>query len=173
MLGVGFAFVPLYRMFCQRLGIPVPTLVVGPSTGTQMGSGISERTVLIRFVANMGTAADGKPLAMRFAPMVYTQRVRLGEPFLGAYEVKNNMGRAVDGVAIHMLYAMGGELDDPSQYVNLQQCFCFTEQHYPKDETVRLPLSFTISPELPPEIHTITFSYTLFEAVENDPRVRK
>ncbi len=172
MLGVGFAFVPLYRLFCQQFGIPVPTVVSAPTTGSKVVAGTSDRMVTIRFVAGTGTMANGMPLPIKFAPVIYTQRVRLGEPFLSAYTATNPTGTAMDGVAVHMLYAMGGALNDPAPYVALQQCFCFEQQHYPADTTVQLPLSFTISPNLPPDVHTITFAYTLFEALPNDPRVK-
>ncbi len=36
-----------------------------------------------------------------------------------------------------------------------------------------LPLNFIITPDLPAGVHTITFAYTLFKALPNDPRIRK
>lgn len=92
---------------------------------------------------------------------------------LTAYQATNK-GPAFNGVAVHMLYAMGGEGGfEPSSYIDLQQCFCFESEHYPAGQHITLPLSFTVSPNLPEGVHTITFAYTLFKSTENDPRVRK
>jgi len=161
------AMVPLYKLFCQQLGIPLPSIAV-QSSGP-LPAEISQRTVTVRFTANTNA---GVPI--RFTPVAYNLKVRLGEPVFTAYEATNLSARAVDGVAIHMLYAMGGppDVDTPS-YVHLQQCFCFEQQHYPGNQSVRLPLYFTISPDLPEGVHTVTFSYTLFEALPNDPRIKK
>ena len=167
------AAVPLYRLFCQHFGIPVPRIITGPAPqalpNSQSPIPNPSRTVTVRFTAN---SASGLPIT--FGPATYTQKVKLGEPVLTAYLARNNVDKAYDGVAVHMLYAMGGDPDiDIASYVDLQQCFCFAQEHYPANQEVRLPLSFTISPNLPAGVHTITFSYTLFEALPNDPRIKK
>lgn len=162
------AAVPLYRLFCQQLGIPVPSILVGQHASIAPATPISDRTVTIRFVAN---SASGVPI--RFNPVSYSIKAHLGEPVLTAYDANNTSPAPLDGVAVHMLYYMGGPHGvQINQYVELQQCFCFELQHYPGSSTVKLPLSFTISPDLPEGIHTITFSYTLFEALPNDARIR-
>jgi cytochrome c oxidase assembly protein subunit 11 len=167
MLGVAFSFVPLYRIFCQALSIPVPRVAVGEH-GTMTRFKVSDRTVEVNFVAD---AARGVPI--RFAPMDYSLRVRLGEPVLTAYTAFNTSPLAMDGVAVHMLYGMGGAEDgDVARYVDLRQCFCFESQHYPPGQEIRLPLSFVVTPDLPPGVHTITFAYTLFKALPDDPRIR-
>lgn len=163
MLGVAYAFVPLYRVFCQTFGIPLPSVAVSEQLAAPKTiSGISGRTITIRFMGQ-----NNATMPVRLAPTTYTMKVRLGQPTLTAYKATNPMGTGLDGVAVHTLLALGG-LDgvNIAKYVDLQQCFCFEEQHYPANSTINLPLSFTITPELPPDIHTITFSYTLFPADE-------
>lgn len=169
MLGVAYAFVPLYRIMCQAFGIPVPSVLVGRAAEPKAMAGVSERTVTVRFVANQ---ADKFPVLLE--PVDFSMQVRLGERVLTAYRARNTSPTDKDGVAVHMLYAMGGanSIDVPS-YVDLQQCFCFELQHYPASTEVTLPLSFAISPDLPKEIHTISFAYTLYEAMPNDPRIKK
>lgn len=170
MLGVGYAFVPLYRMFCQAFGIPVPSVLVGQAAeykGPQIEGAQDGRMVTVRFTANVG---QGVPI--KFAPHDFVLKVPLGTPVLTAYEANNTSPRALDGVAVHMLYAQGGDAGDVSKYVELQQCFCFELQHYPGNETKMLPLSFLLTSDLPKDVHTITFSYTLFEAMPNDPRLK-
>jgi cytochrome c oxidase assembly protein subunit 11 len=165
--------VPLYNLMCETLGITRPTIALG-QVGTTLGEvkltpQQAARRVTIRFTAN--TQAG---LPIDFAPLTYSVQVGLGQPFLTAYAAKNNAPKALDGVAVHMLYAMGGPGGvNVADYIALEQCFCFAQQHYPAREDIRLPLSFTLSPDLPAGIHTITFAYTLFEALPDDPRVKK
>lgn len=165
--------VPLYRIFCQHFGIPVPQIIASsnaPAENFNTTAPISNRTVTVRFTAN---TQAGLPVA--FHPTTYTYKVKLGEPVLTAFAAKNNGSRAIDGVAVHMLYAMGGSAgsQDVTPYVDLQQCFCFAQEHYPVGQDVNLPLAFTLSPNLPEGIHTITFAYTLFEALPEDPRIKQ
>lgn len=172
-LGLVTVAVPMYRLFCQHFGIPVPQIISGPTNNVASATPgrvpNPDRTVTVRFTANV---ASGLPIT--FGPLTYTQKVKLGEPVLTAYLAHNTVAQAFDGVAVHMLYAMGGDPDlDIASYVNLQQCFCFAQEHYPANEEIHLPLAFTISPNLPENVHTITFAYTLFKALPNDSRIKR
>ncbi len=162
-IGLTIAAVPLYRILCQHFGIPVPQIIAGPSApaaAIKPGANLN-RTVTIRFTAN--TQAG---LPVTFHPRTYTMRVKVGQPVLTAYQAENISPQAFNGVAVHMLYAMGGPGGDVSPYIDLRQCFCFEEEHYPAKEPLTLPLAFTVSPNLPEGIHTITFAYTLFESTQ-------
>jgi len=170
MLGIAFAAVPLYRLFCQTLGIPVPRVLVGTAAHPPVPSatGDGTRIVTVRFVSNVS-----KDTPLRFTPLSFAIRARVGEPVLTAYEAQNTSPLPVNGVAVHEVYGLGGHAgDDMLPYIDLQQCFCFELQHYPARSTIRLPLSFTVRPDLPADIHTVTFAYTLFRALPDDPRVR-
>lgn len=163
------AAVPLYNLFCKHFGIPQPRVLTGPSAAEAMPANTTGRTVTVRFTAN--TAVD---MPVNFHPQTFSLKAKLGEPILTAYAAQNLTGQSFDGVAVHMLYAMGGgpETDDISPYIELQQCFCFAQEHYPPHANLQLPLSFTVRPDLPAGIHTITFAYTLFKALSNDPRIK-
>lgn len=164
--------VPLYNLMCDAFGITRPTIPLGQS-GTTIGEVTltpqqAARRVTIRFTAN--TQAG---LPIDFAPLSYSVQVGLGQSFLTAYAARNNAPKALDGVAVHMLYAMGGPSGvNVADYIALEQCFCFAQQHYPAQSDIRLPLAFTLAPTLPEGIHTITFAYTLFEALPDDPRIK-
>jgi cytochrome c oxidase assembly protein subunit 11 len=169
MLAFTAAMVPLYYLFCDAFGIPTPRLVAGPSAPVvATAAPASTRTVTVRFIANQ---ASGMPVQL--APTQFVAQVRLGQPLLTAYRATNTSPKAIDGVALHMVYAMGGPpRTDINDYIDLQQCFCFELQHYPGSQQVMLPLSFTVRPNLPEGIHTITMAYTLFAALPNDPRIK-
>lgn len=164
--------VPLYNLLCKHLGITNPTILTGPSAPQENLPATysnANRVITVRFTAN---TQAGVPLT--FHPLTYTMRVPVGQPVLTAYAAKNLAPQGIDGVAVHMLYAMGGAQDvELAPHISLQQCFCFAQQHYPANTEIRLPLSFTILPSLPEGVHTITFAYTLFRALPNDPRIKE
>lgn len=167
MVGVSYAFVPLYRVFCQVMGIPLPSVAVSAELARPKEiDGPTDRVVTVRFMGQ-----NNATMPVRLAPTTYTMKVRVGQPTLTAFRATNPTGQGLDGVAVHTLLALGG-LDgvNINSHIDLQQCFCFEEQHYPGNQTVNLPLSFTIAPSLPPQVHTITFSYTLFPASEYNPQ---
>lgn len=167
------AMVPLYYLFCDAFGIATPKLVAGPSAPVvaapaSASTSASTRTITVRFIANQASS-----MPVQLAPTQFVTQVRLGQPLLTAYRATNTSPKAIDGVALHMVYAMGGPpRTDINDYIDLQQCFCFELQHYPGSQQVMLPLSFTVRPNLPEGIHTITMAYTLFEALPDDPRIK-
>lgn len=160
MLGLGYAFVPLYKIFCDFVGIPQPSIMVGKAAEPKpMPQGKQERTVVVRFMAN--TEAN---LPIEFAPVERVTRLKIGQNFLTAYDAKNASSEGIHGVAVHTVTGQGvtgGE--DMASYIDLQQCFCFEEQYYPAGEDINLPLQFFITEDLPKEVHTLVFGYTLFE----------
>tara|TARA_R110000868_G_scaffold218576_2_gene469075 strand:- start:5118 stop:5669 length:552 start_codon:yes stop_codon:yes gene_type:complete len=162
MLGLAYAFVPLYNAFCKLIGTPVAQIATPSSEGKTMGD-IQERVVTIRFIGN---SAEDVPVKLE--PVVTKMRVHINQPVLTAYKAKNFSSEGIQGVAVHSLIAFGneGEEGDVAPYVDLQQCFCFEEQYYPANEDIQLPLSFFVTEDLPKTVHTINFSYTLFEAEE-------
>lgn len=163
------AAVPLYYLLCRSLGIANPGVISASGADLRGDTGaVSDRMVTVRFISNVN-----KGVPVKFTPLATSLRVRLGDYALTAYSATNTSPQAMDGVAVHMLYPMGGDTgSDIAKYVDLQQCFCFESQHYPGSSTVKLPLSFRILPTLPEGVHTITFAYTLFEALPDDPRIK-
>ena len=161
MLGAAYAFVPLYETFCKFVGIPVPTVgtkmtpAVPSSSDTQAQMG---REVTVRF---MGNVAMGVPI--NFAPRTRAIKTRIGEATLTAYDAKNYSSEALDGIAVHTIVSQGGGARDVAEHISLMQCFCFEEQTYPAQTDITLPLSFTVEPSLPENVHTITFGYTLYD----------
>ncbi len=160
-LGLSYAFVPLYKVFCQALGIPLPSIAVNPEMARLKPVGAaSGRVITVKFAGESDAT-----MPVQLQPHDTTLQVRLGEPALTAYKAVNPTGKGLNGIAVHMIIAMGGpDNTNVNQYVNLQQCFCFEEQYYPARQTVNLPLSFTVTPDLPPNVHTLVFNYTLFPA---------
>ncbi len=152
MLGLSYAAVPLYKMFCQVTGYGGTTQRAGLApvkASTQM--------IKIRFDANVARNLDWK-----FTPVQRSVNIRIGEETLIFYKAENNSKEQVTGTAtFNVTPAIAG------QYFNKIQCFCFTEQTLEPGEKMDMAVSFFIDPDIltdPDTRHVseITLSYTFF-----------
>lgn len=155
MLGLSFAAVPAYQLFCQVTGFGGTTQRAEAAPGAAAGDGA---TVTVLFDAN--TAAG---MALEFRPEERRQVAALGEQMLVFYEAHNPTDRTITSTATFNVAPL-----DLGGYFAKIQCFCFEEQTLQPGETVRMPVSYFIEPDLrtDPEngdVRTITLSYTLFE----------
>jgi cytochrome c oxidase assembly protein subunit 11 len=159
MLGLGFASVPLYRLFCQVTGFGGTTQRVDEARAAEVRA--TGDTVSIRFDANV---ERGMPWA--FKPEQITQTVSLGGRKMAVYTSRNDSDEPVTGRATFNV-----EPEAAGKYFNKVQCFCFTEQTLAPRQEVRMPVVFFVDPKIKddPEardIEQITLSYT-FHAVKN------
>jgi cytochrome c oxidase assembly protein subunit 11 len=158
MLGLAFASVPLYRIFCQVTGFDGTTQRAEAAPGAVAGE------VGVRFDANIAPA-----LPWKFEPERETVRIHPGERTTIYYVAQNYTARATTGQAVfNVSPAQAG------QYFSKIECFCFTEQTLKPGESVRMPVVFFVDPKLRTDpatrdIDEITLSYT-FYPVENPVR---
>lgn len=155
MAAMAWAAVPLYDLFCRVTGYGGTTQIAAEGSDE-----ILEQTVTVRFDAS--TARD---MPWVFRPVQTTMDIRIGETGLAFYEAHNPTDRPVAGTASFNVtpLSIGG-------YFAKIECFCFTEQILQPGETVTMPVTFYVDPEIvtDPETadtHTITLSYTFFETV--------
>jgi len=162
MLGMGFAAVPLYRMFCQVTGFGGTTQRASEGkalAAERAGAKTGGATVSVRFDANID--AD---LPWTFRPEQVTKTVKLGERQMAFFYAKNNSSRPVTGQA-----SFNVSPDQTGGYFNKVQCFCFTEQTLQPGEAVHMPVLFFVDPSIrnDPEagpVEQITLSYTFHRA---------
>ena len=151
MVGVSFAAVPLYQMFCQ---------VTGYGGTTQRADGyfgkVLDKRILVRFDAN----TSGVP--WQFQPVQRDVNIRIGETVRIAYKAKNISQRTVKASAtFNVVPEMAGA------YFNKVECFCFTETELKPGESIDMPVVFYVDPDIVdvPELKAmtaITLSYTFF-----------
>jgi len=151
MVGLSFAAVPLYRLFCQVTGYGGTTQVatVAPEQ--------SERRITVRFDANV---ASGMPWVFEAPKPV---GLNLGETGLVSYRGRNPASRPILGTATYNV--------TPAQagvYFNKIECFCFTEQLLMPGEEKEFPVTFFVDPAIEDDpdlatVTTITLSYTFFD----------
>ncbi|HAY06559.1 MAG TPA: cytochrome c oxidase assembly protein [Hyphomonas sp.] len=153
MVGLAYAAVPLYDMFCKVTGFGGTTRVA-----TQGPSQILDQTVEVRFDANVADAP------LQFRALQTRQTVQLGQHGLAFYEVKNPTNQEVRVIAA---YNVTPHYAGP--YFNKLECFCFSERVIAPGETRKLPVVYFVAPELVTDrvagkLETITLSYTFFDS---------
>jgi len=167
MIGVSYAAVPLYRIFCQITGYGGTTQKAEDFKGE-----ISEKIITVSFDSNIS-----KDLDWKFKPKVREVKLRLGEK-VTAYYVATNTGSEVStGESTFNVTPQAA-----GQYFNKIQCFCFTEQTLAVGEQVEMPVLFFIDPEIVNDplfknLSMITLSYTFYpkepDATENAAGLEK
>ena len=153
MIGVSYAAVPLYDLFCRVTGYAGT-----PNVAVAIPDRILNRSMTVRFNADVHR---GLPWNFRATHGKVT--VKVGEPVLAFYKVENTSDRAVIGTATYNVTPL-----KVGRYFSKIDCFCFTEQVLAPGEVANLPVSFFVDPSImdDPEmdkINTITLSYTFFE----------
>lgn len=154
MVGVGFAAVPLYRIFCQVTGFDGTTMRVSEAQAATVEA--TSKTIVIRFDANQ------RGLPWEFKPERPTDTVSIGARDMSIFIAKNLSNAPIVGTAtFNVAPALAGK------YFNKIQCFCFTEQRLEAGQEVRMPVLYYVDPKImtDPEtkdIEEITLSYTFF-----------
>lgn len=156
MVGVAYASVPLYQLFCQVTGYGGTTQIASDSP-----KGAIARQMKVRFDSNI---ANNLNWTVRPAASVTDS---IGKVDTVNFVATNHSSKPVTGQAIFNVSPERAGL-----YFNKIECFCFTEQTLQPGETVDMPIVFFVDPELDtnPELDTIkeiTLSYT-FYASDNE-----
>ena len=157
MVGMAYAAVPLYNIFCRVTGYGGTTQVAEAAPDE-----ILERTMEIRFDANVE-----RDMPWNFKPVQNTMSVRVGETAIAFYEATNNADHPVMGTA-----SFNVSPDKAGGYFSKIECFCFTEQVLAPGESIKMPVTFFVDPDLAEDefldnVKTITLSYTFFEVAES------
>ena len=160
MVGVSFAAVPLYDLFCRVTGFGGT-----PMIGQAAPGAVGEQTITVRFNAN-----TQPNLPWRFAPQQNAVTVRLGEEGVAFYTARNLANGPVMGVST---YNVTPEV--VGRYFHKTACFCFEEQTLEPGQTVDMPLAFWVDPRIATDpatrdIRTITVSYTFFRSLNDAER---
>lgn len=159
MLGMAYASVPLYKLFCQVTGYGGTTQRV-----EQMSDRILDKTIAIRFDAN---TSGGLP--WEFKPLQNEVTLRIGETVQVAYEARNFFNAPARGRATFNVTPPAA-----GAYFNKVECFCFTDTELKPGETLEMPVVFYIDPAIvdaveTTNIKTITLSYTFFPIDGEEP----
>ena len=153
MAGLAYASVPLYDLFCKVTGYGGT-----PQIAEMLPSVVGSREMTVRFNADVN-----RDLPWEFRPVNRKVMVRVGEPTLVYYRVKNLSDKTIIGTATYNVTPLRA-----GSYFSKIDCFCFAEQELKPGESVELPVSFFVETSIESDpsmegINTVTLSYTFFE----------
>ena len=158
MLGLGFAAVPLYDLFCRVTGFAGTTQVATEAeadSAAAFAKSAGAPTISIRFDAN--TARD---MPWQFRPRQVTDTVQIGQRDMAIFEARNDSPVPITGTATFNV-----EPEQAGKYFNKIQCFCFTEQTLRPGQQVTMPVLYFVDPKALDDpnmegVEQITLSYT-------------
>jgi len=154
MVGLSFASVPLYRLFCQATGFGGTT-----QRAAAAPKEFADTVITVRFDAE---TAPG--LGWEFRPLTQELQVHPGEQHEVFFRTVNRGVDAVTGTATYNVTPTKSGI-----YFDKLQCFCFTEQRLLPGESRDMGVSFFVDPDVlrdpnTRELRAITLSYTMFRA---------
>lgn len=158
MVGMAYAAVPLYQLFCQVTGYGGTTQRV-----TQYSDRVLDRTIKVRFDANTA----GVP--WEFRPLEREVTIPIGETVQIAYKAKNVSSRPTSGRATFNVTPQ-----ITGSYFMKMECFCFTDTELQPGEEMEMPVVFYIDPAIvdaaeTKNITTLTLSYTFYPTETDKP----
>lgn len=151
MTGLGWASIPLYRVFCEATGLN------GTTQRALTAPGATNRMVRVDFDTNIAPK-----LPWTFVPEKRSVDVQVGARNMAFFIATNNSDHPITGRAGYNVAPAQAGL-----YFSKIQCFCFTEQTLKPHETVRMPVIFFVDPKMlknpdAADVDAITLSYTFY-----------
>lgn len=156
MVGLAYASVPLYDLFCRVTGYG------GTTQQAEEGSDIIlDQDITVSFDAN-----TARKMPWNFKPVKKTVTLKIGQTGIAFYEAHNPTDQTIKGTASFNVTPLKA-----GQYFTKIDCFCFTEQTLKPGQRVDMPVTFYVDPEIASDpntkdVKTITLSYTFFPMEE-------
>ena len=159
MVGMSYAAVPLYDLFCRVTGFGGTTQIASERSNT-----VSDRPIKVRFDA-MTTNID-----WAFQPIQRQIALKVGENALAFYRATNRASESLTGTATFNVTPL-----KVGAYFSKVECFCFTEQTLGPGETIEMPVAFYVDPAISDDpnledVKTITLSYTFYPTEQTNPQ---
>jgi cytochrome c oxidase assembly protein subunit 11 len=154
MVGLSFAAVPLYGVFCRATGFGGTT-----QRTAQAATHTLDRKIEIRF----NTDVNGD-LPWVFKSNQRSVTLKVGETGMATFHAHNDSGEPVIGTAVYNVTPEKAGL-----YFDKIQCFCFSQQLLRPQESADLPVAFYVDPAIAndrnlDDVSVITLSYTFYRA---------
>ncbi len=154
MVGVAYAAVPLYQLFCQVTGYGGTTQIADQNN--------TAIPVLDREIKVFFTSSTHRDMPWEFKPVQASQTLKIGEQGLAFYEAYNPTDQVIKGTA-----SFNVTPHKAGSYFMKIDCFCFTEQILQPGERVQMPVTYYIDPEIVEDdglndVTDMSLSYTFF-----------
>ena len=162
MVGMSYAAVPLYDLFCRVTGFGGTTQIASERSNT-----VLDRAIKVRFDA-MTTNID-----WAFQPIQRQIALKVGENALAFYRATNRASESLTGTATFNVTPL-----KVGAYFSKVECFCFTEQTLGPGETIEMPVAFYVDPAINDDpnlrdVKTITLSYTFYPTEPTNPQLEE
>ena len=153
MLGLSFAAVPLYDLFCRVTGFGGTTQI-----SKDIPKIILEKKISVRFDTNVNK------LPWNFKIKKKVIDVKIGQVSKATFEVENYGNETTYGVA-----SFNVSPSSFGKYFSKLGCFCFEKQKLEVGEKATYILTFYLDPEIVNDLSTknikdVTLSYTFFSS---------
>ena len=153
MLGLSFAAVPLYDLFCRVTGVGGTT-----QTATDIPKVILDKKISVRFDTNINK------LPWDFKVKNNVIDVNIGQVSRVEFEVENYSDETTHGVA-----SFNVSPSSFGKYFNKLGCFCFEKQKLEAGQKAKYVMVFYLDPEIVNDLNTknvedVTLSYTFFSS---------
>jgi cytochrome c oxidase assembly protein subunit 11 len=159
MVGMAYAAVPLYDLFCRVTGYNGTTQRV-----EQASSVILDRTLRVELDTNMASE-----LGWGFEAVEHSVTPRIGETVQVNFRIHNTSDKAETGRAVFNVTPMAA-----GAYFNKLECFCFTDLTLKPGETREMPVVFFVDPDIvnyqeTKDLKVLTLSYTFYPSDKPKP----
>lgn len=159
MVGMSYAAVPLYDMFCRVTGYNGTTMRVD-----QASSVILDQKIRIELDTNMASE-----LSWDFKALERAVEPKIGETVQVNFRIHNPSNETETGRAIFNVTPMVA-----GAYFNKLECFCFTDLTLKPGESRDVPVVFFVDPEIvnyqeTKDLKVITLSYTFYPSDKPQP----
>lgn len=156
MVGLSFASVPLYRLFCSVTGYG-GTTQRAEAAPNRIAAGL----ITVRFDAQVAPGLDWE-----FHPLKSSVTVHPGAQEEVFFRAVNRSTAPITAQAIYNVTPTKAGI-----YFDKLQCFCFSSQTLAPGQSVDMGVLFFVDPEMSTdpstsEVRSITLSYTMFRAPE-------
>ena len=153
MLGLSFAAVPLYDLFCRVTGFGGTTQI-----SKNIPKIVLDKNISVRFDTNVNK------LPWNFKIKENVIDVKIGQVNKAQFEVENYGEETTYGVA-----SFNVSPSSFGQYFSKIGCFCFEKQKLEPGEKAKYILTFYLDPEIVNDLNTkniedVTLSYTFFSS---------
>ena len=151
MLGLSFAAVPLYDLFCRVTGFGGTTQI-----SKDIPKEVLDKKISVRFDTNVNK------LPWNFKIIENVINVKIGQVSKAHFEVENFGNETTYGVA-----SFNVSPSSFGKYFSKLGCFCFEKQKLDSGEKAQYIMTFYLDPELVNDsstknIEDVTLSYTFF-----------
>lgn len=159
MVGMSYAAVPLYDMFCRVTGYNGTTQRV-----EQASSVILDQKIRVELDTNMASE-----LSWDFKAVDRSVEPKIGETVQVNFRIANPSSETQTGRAVFNVTPMAA-----GAYFNKLECFCFTDLTLKPGETRDMPVVFFVDPEMvkyqeTKDLKVITLSYTFYPSDKPKP----